>query len=96
VVECPPHALPLGIIFEEYAARRKDALENNASEVFFRDVSEANKARALPKLEQWLADRTQKCKNLAGRKDTPDTLPGEIDDLEEKCSEFDKAFKQIL
>jgi hypothetical protein len=96
VVECPPHALPFGIIFEEYAVRRKADLEDNASEVFFSEKNEANKAKALPKLKQWLADRNKKYKELDDKKDDPDTLSGEIDALEKECSEFDKPLKQIL
>jgi hypothetical protein len=96
VVECPPHALPFGIIFAEYAVRRKDDLEDNATEVFFGEKNEANKAKALPKLKQWLADRNEKYKELADKKDNPDTLPGEIDVLEEDCSKSDKPLKQIL
>lgn len=33
VVDCPPHALPFGVIFEEYAARRGGDFKQHASEV---------------------------------------------------------------
>ena len=71
VVSCPDHALPFGIIFEEYAARRRKDLEENVKQVF----SCVLLAEAFPGLQDWMIERHDKyCKQLAGGPN-PEALP---------------------
>ena len=53
VVSCPDHAIPFGIILEEYASRRRQDLEDNAREVFSCVLLEA----AFPGLQDWMIAR---------------------------------------
>ena len=71
VVSCPDHAIPFGIIFEEYAARRRKDLEDNARQVFSCVLLE----EAFPELQDWMIERhDQYCKRLAAGQN-PEALP---------------------
>ena len=91
VVDCPPHALPFGVIFEEYAARRGDDLKQHAGEVFGIEPD-----KALPELCQRLVARDGKYHELAQAKNDPQTPPSAIDDLERECCQLDQPLKRLL
>src|SRR5450631_953881 len=91
VVDCPPHALPFGVIFEEYAARRIDDLRQHASEMLGVEPD-----KALSELRQCLIARGDKYYELEKAKANPQTSPRAIDDLERDCCQFDQPLKRLL
>jgi hypothetical protein len=92
VADCPDHALPFGILFEEYAARRGADLEQYVKEVFkIRPESDW-----INEVNSRLTERNDKYRKLAALKVSPDALPSQIDDLERDCQELDKPFKRVL
>ena len=92
VVSCPAHALPFGVIFEEYEARRGDELKRQTTEIFNVSCPED----AIPALRELLIERDKKYAELEKAKKDPSTLPSEIDELENKCRCFDRPLKQLL
>jgi hypothetical protein len=71
VVSCPDHALPFGIIFEEYAARRRKDLEVAARQVFCCVLLE----RAFPELQDWMTERHEKYLRRLEEGPNPEPLP---------------------
>ena len=92
VADCPDHALPFGILLEEYASRRRDDLEQYVREIFkIRPESDW-----INEVNSRLTERNDKYRKLAALKVSPDTLPSQIDDLERDCHDLDKPFKRVL
>ena len=91
VADCPPHALPFGIIFEEYAARRGGDLKQHASEVLGVEPD-----RVLSELHQRLIARDSKYNELEQAKASPQTPPSTIDKLERECCQLDWPLKRLL
>ncbi len=90
VIDCPQHALPFGIIFEEYAARRKEDLKKRSSEVL-----QVNEDQVLSTLQALLETRDDLYRKLKQAKD--DGLSStEIDALEEECGKCDRPLKRVL
>lgn len=63
VVDCPDHAIPFGVIFEEHAARRPEDLKLHAKRVF----SCVLLADAFPGLQDWMSDRIAKYRGRRGQ-----------------------------
>jgi hypothetical protein len=78
VIACPQHALPFGVIFEEYAARRKKELEDAAREVF----SAYLLYDAVPSLRDWLVERDAGFRKAVKAGGSLDTLPSIAAELE--------------
>ena len=90
VIDCPQHALPFGVIFEEYAARRTGDLKKYGSEVL-----QVNEDQVLSTLKALLETRDDLYRQLKKAKD--DGLSSsQIDGLEKMCGERDRPLKRVL
>ncbi len=101
VISCPDHAIPFGVIFEEYAARRGADLERNVQEGCEEEGETSDPSRqepALTRVRGWLEARDKKYRELeeAKKKTDPHALPTEIENLEGECRRFDGRLTRLL
>ena len=90
VVDCPDHAIPFGVIFDEYKNRRPE-LELHVAAIF-----QVDRDKAWTELRTQLKKRNRTYHKLTECKKNPNSLPSRIDKLEALCRRQDRPLKELL